>query len=281
MPKSPEQPSHRATSDALLAEHSGGIANRKKSVLGVPLPGTLRQASSSPDVYASAMSTLHQQASLGTFATTQPITPEPKRPGRPKKKVDPPSVPSTPIPGIASPSPYGLPRHTELSQDIKPGKPTIAMRQKVLVEEPTIEVNAEHNPFLTVDDLSAPLPDLDDLKETKLKALAHIVKEFDPAQLDRYEAFRRSSFNRLSIKKVMQLTTHVAVGDRATIVMAGIAKVYVGQLVELALSIMQERGETGKIQPEHLREARRRAESQGILPWIGAGSHRPLLRRWR
>jgi transcription initiation factor TFIID subunit 11 len=41
-------------------------------------------------------------------------------------------------------------------------------------------------------------------------------------------------------------------------VVSGVGKVFVGEMVESALDIMDERGDTGPIQPEHLREAFRR-----------------------
>jgi hypothetical protein len=55
-----------------------------------------------------------------------------------------------------------------------------------------------------------------------------------------------------SDRKVPQVT-HVM-----SLVMAGMSKVFVGELTEEARRIMEKNGETGPIQPRHLREAHRK-----------------------
>jgi transcription initiation factor TFIID subunit 11 len=53
------------------------------------------------------------------------------------------------------------------------------------------------------------------------------------------------------------------------IVMAAIAKVYTGELVEVALDVQNERGHGGPLRPAHVREALRRLRRQGLTPRPG------------
>ncbi len=102
-------------------------------------------------------------------------------------------------------------------------------------------------------------------------------------QLERYEHYRRSSIHKDSIKQVIQnffseTAAHDAGGedtgakakvdDAMIIMLQGLAKVYVGSLVETARQLMTSRGEEGSILPHHLREAATRvrlAEMNGAI----------------
>lgn len=84
-------------------------------------------------------------------------------------------------------------------------------------------------------------------------------------QLERYEHFRRSHFKSEPVKQVMlnyltRLDSSVkfAVTKEMTIVVAGLSKLFVGNIVETARAVMEERSETGPIMPRHIREAHRR-----------------------
>jgi transcription initiation factor TFIID subunit 11 len=48
--------------------------------------------------------------------------------------------------------------------------------------------------------------------------------------------------------------------------MAGIAKVFAGEVIEAALDYMEEIGDSGGVKPKHMREATRRLRESGKIP---------------
>lgn len=97
--------------------------------------------------------------------------------------------------------------------------------------------------------------------------MKHLLAMFDDDQLRRYETFRRVGFPRQAIKKLMvRVLEQPQVAQNSVIVVAGIAKVWVGEVVEEGRRVMEELGETGPIQPAHLLEAQRRIKAAGLSP---------------
>jgi transcription initiation factor TFIID subunit 11 len=97
----------------------------------------------------------------------------------------------------------------------------------------------------------------------KMKVL---LDQFDEDQLRRYETYRRSGFPRSAMKKFIQGFLNQSVNPNFVIVMSGIAKVYVGEVVEEARKVMEEWGNDGALLPSHIREAQRRLRKKGICP---------------
>lgn len=90
-----------------------------------------------------------------------------------------------------------------------------------------------------------------------IPAPIQIWSQMTEEELNRYEMFRRSTFPKASIKRLMQSMTGSSVSQNVVIAMSGIAKVFVGELVEEAVKIKKRFGDDGPVEPKHLREAYR------------------------
>ncbi|KAI7833722.1 TAFII28-like protein [Kickxella alabastrina] len=78
-------------------------------------------------------------------------------------------------------------------------------------------------------------------------------------QRQRYDVYRRTALNKGSVKKLAYHILNQQISSTLTFVLAGFSKVFVGEIVERAVQLKIERGETeeGPLKPEHLREAYR------------------------
>ncbi|KAG6791440.1 hypothetical protein POTOM_000559 [Populus tomentosa] len=94
-----------------------------------------------------------------------------------------------------------------------------------------------------------------------------ILAQFTEEQMSRYESFRRSALQKTNMKRLLvSITGTQKISLPMTIVVCGIAKMFVGELVETARIVMTERKESGPIRPCHIREAYRRLKLEGKVP---------------
>lgn len=99
-----------------------------------------------------------------------------------------------------------------------------------------------------------------------------LMEAFTPEQHRRYDAYRRSGLNKAKLRKLMTQTTGgAALSEQIVVAMAGITKLFAGQVIEEARRVQAEWNEaTGPdplpLQPRHLREALRRLRQTGDAP---------------
>eukprot|EP01080_Neovahlkampfia_damariscottae_P000957 gene957-9864_t len=105
--------------------------------------------------------------------------------------------------------------------------------------------------------------------DRRRKKTQKILSALTPTQNKRYEMYKRSKFSKSKMKSLIsQFIPGVTLNESMTIVMCGISKLFVGDLVEYSKLIMRENNEQGPIQPHHIREAYRKLDREGKIPHL-------------
>ncbi|KAI3422561.1 hypothetical protein GPALN_013061 [Globodera pallida] len=82
-------------------------------------------------------------------------------------------------------------------------------------------------------------PKLDEESELARLKLQLLLSNFTQEQLDRYEAMRRASLPKSIIRRLIHQFTGVTANQNVVIAIAGMAKVFAGELIEEALDIQK------------------------------------------
>ncbi|CAH8498723.1 unnamed protein product [Schistosoma turkestanicum] len=97
------------------------------------------------------------------------------------------------------------------------------------------------------------------IEDRKLLAL---LAHFDEEQLNRFETFRRATFAKAVVRRLIQSVAPCSISQNVVIAMAGLTKVFIGELVEEALNYKEQLGESGPLKPKHIREAYRKLSDE-------------------
>ncbi|KAF8337598.1 TAFII28-domain-containing protein [Cantharellus anzutake] len=84
-----------------------------------------------------------------------------------------------------------------------------------------------------------------------------LVSNFDNEQLERYNLYRETGLKAPQVKRILVATGMYNVPPTVLPLIGGVAKVFVGEVVEKAREVQAVRKESGPLSPEHLREAYR------------------------
>jgi transcription initiation factor TFIID subunit 11 len=84
-----------------------------------------------------------------------------------------------------------------------------------------------------------------------------LMENLSAPQYDRFEAYRRHALPKQAVRKVIQQSLGQQVSQPVAQIVAGFAKVFVGEIVEKARAVQTRRNEQGPLSPDVLRVAYR------------------------
>lgn len=209
-------------------------------------------------------SQLHRKRPLSS-----PQSPTPKRPRT--QTIQSPShldQPSSPIPNQTPPPAFNSHSQTQSpTPQLPPVKsadvpsPSAPRRTS---GTPTKNTNAHADPkHQDSDEDDAPL-NLAQISSYEYEQVAKL----NPIQLRRYEQYRRSDLKNAKVRRlILAISPTSKPNDPYIIAVKGLAKLFVGDIVETALHAKKTLGDKGALQPKHIREAYRRLRREGAVPF--------------
>ncbi|CDR39407.1 CYFA0S03e02982g1_1 [Cyberlindnera fabianii] len=84
------------------------------------------------------------------------------------------------------------------------------------------------------DEAEEPEEELDEEERLRL-----LMEHLDPVQMSRYEYFKRTGINRGSVKKLAYAVLNQSVSNNVAIIVSGVSKVFVGEIVEKARQVQE------------------------------------------
>lgn len=93
--------------------------------------------------------------------------------------------------------------------------------------------------------------------EDKIR-IQRLLDNMSDEELVRYETFRRVGFNKNNMKKYFGTILNQSVNNNFVISVCGVAKVFLGELIETAIEVRNDMGHAGPLRVMHVHEAYRR-----------------------
>lgn len=183
-----------------------------------------------------------------------------------KRQLSKSTVMSTPGSPVQSDPTIPADKDTKIESTDKLDPKAIQAEDDAPVEEPEVEeqYDAEYEEYMR------------EKHASNMLAMKQLLDHMSPDQLRRYEVYRSSALPKASIKKIINqiLPSQATVPDKMAVVVGGVAKMFVGEVVEVARECLMEEQRLMKqphtaqslaIRPRHLREANRRIRQRGLL----------------
>ncbi|KAJ3092367.1 hypothetical protein HK102_008156 [Quaeritorhiza haematococci] len=140
---------------------------------------------------------------------------------------------------------------------------------------PPLPRREEEKPKEDASDDDDELDDTFEAQTQNREAMKALLDTFTEEEMSRYETYRRSHLPKNAVKKLVQSLMGQPVPQNIGIIVGGVGKLFVGQMVEKAREVMEDWGDEGAIQPVHLREAYRRYRNESKT--TAAPRYRPIF----
>mmetsp|Transcript_6327 Transcript_6327/g.17918 ORF Transcript_6327/g.17918 Transcript_6327/m.17918 type:complete len:143 (-) Transcript_6327:253-681(-) len=123
---------------------------------------------------------------------------------------------------------------------------------------------------INLDAVKAAAGSLEAATEARKSREAKFVESLTPSELERYSAFKKSSFYRkhatCAMRRLLQEISGHQIHEKTLIVMCTVAKLFVGDLVEGARALAEEEGHRGPLTTAHIKAAYAKLQGEGHVP---------------